>query len=90
MASGISLSAYNNLRLGELLGLQWGDVEIGRKRILVRLRFEARTGQLKEPKTRAGTRFVEVPFVMTQLKEWKLRCPGKNSILIHLSFGDVR
>ena len=50
-------------------------MEIG-NRILVRRQIEAVTGQLREPKTRAGTRFVEMPaFVMIQLIEWKLRCP---------------
>ena len=34
------------------------------------------SGELREPKTKAGTRFVELPsFVISQLRTWKLRCP---------------
>ena len=34
------------------------------------------SGELREPKTKAGTRFVELPsFVISRLRTWKLRCP---------------
>ncbi|HTS51826.1 MAG TPA: site-specific integrase, partial [Burkholderiales bacterium] len=75
--AAIAVLAFGGLRLGELLGLQWGDVEFGRGRLLVRRQLEAVTGELRAPKTRAGTRFVELPVeAMRELKRWKLRCPA--------------
>ena len=77
--AALSVLAYGGLRLGELLGLQWGDVEYAANRLLVRRQLEAVTGELRAPKTKAGTRFVELPtFVMTELKRWQLRCPKGN------------
>ena len=75
--SALSVAAFGGLRLGELLGLQWSDIELPRNRLLVRQQLVEVTGELREPKTRAGTRFVELPtFVMSELKKWKLRCPN--------------
>ena len=74
--AALMVALYGGPRLGELLGLQWGDVEFGANRILVRQELEAVTVELRAPKTRTGTRFIELPrFVMTELKQWKLRCP---------------
>ena len=74
--AALMVAVYGGPRLGELLGLQWGDVEFSANRILVRQQLEAVTGELRTPKTRAGTRFIELPrFVMAELKQWKLRCP---------------
>ncbi len=67
---------FGGLRLGESLGLQWGDVELDRHRIFVRRQLEGVTGELREPKTAAGTRIVELPAsVVSELRRWKLRCP---------------
>jgi integrase len=86
--AALGVLAYGGLRLGELLGLQWGDVELDRSRILVRRQLEALSGELREPKTKAGTRFVELPsFVMRRLKEWKLRSPKGQ---LDLCFPDSR
>ena len=74
--AAIMVAAYGGLRLGELLGLGWADVELSANRLLVRRQLEAVTGELRAPKTKAGSRFVELPgFVMLELKKWKLRCP---------------
>ena len=74
--AAIFVLAFGGLRLGELLGLQWGDVEFDRGRLLVRRQLEAITGELRPPKTRAGTRFVELPpEAMHELRQWKLKCP---------------
>ena len=74
--AAIAVLAYGGLRLGELLGLQWGDVELDRGRLLVQRQLEAGTGTLREPKTKAGTRFVELPsFAINALREWKAGCP---------------
>jgi len=74
--AAVMVLAYGGLRLGELLGLQWGDVELDRGRLYVRRQLEAVTGKFTTPKTTAGTRFVELPgFVIPELRTWKLRCP---------------
>jgi integrase len=74
--AALGVLAYGGLRLGELLGLQWGDVELDQHRILVRRQLCGESGVLREPKTKAGKRFVELPsFVISELRKWKLRCP---------------
>ena len=73
--AGQAQLAYGGLRLGELLGLTWSDVEP--HRIYVRQQLEAVTGHFTQPKTKAGTRFVELPsFVMRRLNEWRVACPN--------------
>lgn len=74
--AGMMVLGYGGLRIGELFGLCWGDFEPGRDRILVRRQLDNVTGEFREPKTKAGTRFVELPpMVIKALREWKLRCP---------------
>lgn len=74
--AAVAVLVYGGLRIGELFGLQWGDVEPDRGRFLVRRQLCNVTGELREPKTKAGTRFVELPPVaVTELRAWKLRCP---------------
>jgi integrase len=74
--AAIAVLGYGGLRLGELGGLQWVDVELERCRIYVRRQLDAISGTFREPKTRAGTRFVELPnFVVRELRAWKIRCP---------------
>jgi integrase len=72
----IAVLAYGGLRIGELLGLTWGDVELSRGRLLVRRQLCGNTGLLREPKTARGQRFVELPSAtIAALEVWKLRCP---------------
>jgi len=67
---------YGGLRLGELLGLSWQDVELGSSRLFVRRQLCGQSGVLRPPKTAAGQRFVSLPpFVIAVLREWKLACP---------------
>jgi integrase len=74
--AAILVLGFGGLRLGELLGLTWGDFEFDRHRILVRRQLEAITGELRDTKTRAGVRFVELPATaIRELKAWRLRCP---------------
>jgi len=74
--AAILVLGLGGLRLGELLGLCWGDIEFPANRLLVRRQLEATTGELRDTKTKAGTRFVSLPpEVMVALKAWKLRCP---------------
>jgi integrase len=50
--------AWTGLRSGEIIGLQWGDVDDGRERITVRR--AVRLGRSKEPKTEAGRRVLDL------------------------------
>lgn len=66
--------AYGGLRIGELVALTWGDLELAKRRLRVALQREGTTGDLTAPKTAAGRRFVELPAVVVQaLREHELR-----------------
>jgi integrase len=67
--------AYAGLRIGELVALTWGDLELDKRRLRVQQQRESCTGNITEPKTAAGRRFVELPsVVVAALKAHKLRC----------------
>lgn len=79
--AAMGVLGYGGLRLGEMLGLKWEDVEFDRNRILVRRQLEAVTGEMRDTKTKAGCRFVELPrFVMRDLRTWKAERPGKEKL----------
>jgi integrase len=74
--AAMGVLGYGGLRIGELLGLQWGDVEFDRGRILVRRQLCTATSELADTKTESGRRFVELPPAeVKELRLWKLRCP---------------
>src|SRR5262249_39940969 len=57
---------YSGLRLGELLGLQWGDVDLDSAVLHVRRQFTL-TRELAEPKTKNGVRRVPLSNDMVAL-----------------------
>jgi integrase len=60
------------IRLGELLGLQWQDVELDEAVLHVRRQW-TRTHELAEPKTRSGLRRVPLsPDMVAELRRHKL------------------
>lgn len=64
---------YAGLRLGELLALQWADVDLGAGVINVQRAWDPKAGVI-EPKSRAGKRAVPIATVLRQaLLEHKLR-----------------
>jgi len=66
--------AYGGLRIGELVALSWGDLELAKRRLRIAQQRESSTGDLTEPKTAAGRRFVELPALVVQaLREHELR-----------------
>jgi integrase len=66
-------AAFTGLRVSELRGLRWCDVEANK--LHVRQRAD-RYNQIGKPKSEAGERTVPFgPFVANTLKEWKLACP---------------
>jgi integrase len=66
--------AYAGLRIGELAGLTWGDLELGKRRLRVAQQIESSTGSVTDLKTPASRRFVELPgVVVAALREHELR-----------------
>lgn len=67
----VTVAAYTGMRKGELLGLQWGDVDFSASRIFVRRTLQE--GHFYEPKTAYSRRSVTVPpAVIEALKTHKL------------------
>jgi integrase len=68
------LAASTGMRRGELLGLQWPDVDIGRARVAVRRSLVTVGHQVvvSEPKTAKGRRSVALdPATVAGLKAWR-------------------
>jgi integrase len=66
---------FTGLRVSELLGLRWHDVDLKHSRLHVRQRAD-RYGQIGQPKSAAGERTIPLPpVVINTLREWKLKCP---------------
>jgi integrase len=64
------------MREGELLGLQWGDIDWNNCQMLVRRTLTRTKDGFKfyEPKTKKSRRRVDVdPTLLLELKKWKLR-----------------
>ena len=53
------------LRQGELLGLQWADLDLDGRRLMVRHTLQRGTGKLVEPKTDRARRNVSLPVYVT-------------------------
>jgi integrase len=72
-------AVFTGLRSSELRGLRWVDVDLAKGEINVRQRAD-RYNVIGKPKSRKGTRTIPIgPFVVNALKEWKLRCPGRDT-----------
>lgn len=73
--AAIGLAGYAGLRLGEIRGLRWGDLDREAGTIAVR-RSLLPDGTPKAPKTEAGVRVVPIlPALRRALVEWELRSP---------------
>ena len=69
------------LRQGELLGLQWGDIDWSPKQVHVRRQFGAR--RFAELKTRHSRRREGLSEeLLSVLQAWKLRCPNGEHDLV--------
>jgi integrase len=61
-------------REGEILGLQWGDIDWVNSQLFVRRTFNH--GRFMEPKTKTSRRKIDLaPGLVHELKKWKLACP---------------
>jgi len=71
----IMLAMYTGMRQGEVLALQWGDIDWNAGTVAV-CRSLTRKKKLKTPKTTSSRRVVELPPVLlSELKRWRLACP---------------
>jgi len=69
------LAAYTGARRGEVLAIQWDQVDLDRRRIRITRSVERLNGdfRFKEPKTKRGQREVAIPpFVVERLRRWKV------------------
>lgn len=67
-------AAGTGLRQGELLALQWSDVDLERGELTVRHTLQRGTGLRAEPKTKRARRTLRIPaFVVTNLRDHRRR-----------------
>src|SRR5262245_7277394 len=71
----IVTAIFTGMRLSELRGLKWSDVDLGLSVIHVRHRADA-WGTLGPTKSKAGKRDIPLaPIVVNALKQWREECP---------------
>jgi integrase len=71
---------FTGLRASELRGLRWQDVDLKSAKLHVRQRAD-RFNRIGAPKTKAAVRSIELPpFLVQELREWKLICPRKGAL----------
>jgi integrase len=67
-------AVLTGMREGELLGLQWGDIDWANRQVHVRRTYNH--GRFYDPKSRAARRKIDLaPELVRSLKQWKLACP---------------
>jgi integrase len=73
---------FTGLRISELRGLRWGDVDLKRSELHVRQRAD-RYNAIGRPKSVAGERVVPLPpTLVSTLRKWKLACPNSELGLV--------
>jgi integrase len=67
-------AVLTGMREGELLGLQWGDIDWANRQVHVRRTYNH--GRFYDPKSKAARRKIDLaPELVRALKQWKLACP---------------
>jgi integrase len=78
----LTVSVFSGLRVSELRGLRWSDVDFKANAISVRQRMD-RFNEIGRPKTKSSARTLPVgPAVIKMLKEWRLACPNGETNLV--------
>jgi integrase len=73
------VAAFTGLRVSELRGLRWSDVDLKTGTVHVRQRADA-WGEIGPPKTHSSERAIPVgPYVVNTLKQWKLASGTKGA-----------
>jgi len=73
------LSALAGLRPGEVLPLEWADVDLDRRVIHVRRNY--RNGVISLPKSGKGREVPIVPFLATELRAWRKKLDPKAELV---------
>ncbi|WP_336490358.1 tyrosine-type recombinase/integrase [Methylobacterium nigriterrae] len=86
----IITAMFTGLRISELRGLRWSDIDLKRKLLTVSQRADA-WKQIGPPKSKSGTRDVPLsPLVVSTLREWRLACPkGEPDLVFPSGAGQV-
>ena len=86
----IVTAIFTGMRLSELRGLPWSDVDPGAGVIHVRQRADA-WGHIGPPKSKAGKRDIPLaPLVLNTLKQWRIECPkGELDLVFPNGVGNV-
>ena len=78
----IVTAIFTGMRLSELRGLNWSDVDLDAGMIHVRQRADA-WGNIGPPKSKAGKRDIPLaPIVVNTLKQWRANCPKSDCDLV--------
>jgi integrase len=76
----LATAAFTGMRVSELLGLTWEDVDFEARVFHVRQRVSG-MGDLGPPKSLAGKRIIPLaPLVVRTLREWRLQCPSRRFV----------
>ncbi len=68
------MAIMTGARQGELLGLEWGDLDLEKNQVYIQRTFN--NGRFFPTKTKGSKRKIDLsPTVMHELKIWKLACP---------------
>ena len=78
----IVAAIFTGMRLSELRGLSWKDVDLDAGQIHVRQRADA-WGKIGPTKSKAGKRDIPLaPLVVNTLKQWRIECPAGSLNLV--------
>ncbi|MHC2089014.1 tyrosine-type recombinase/integrase [Methylobacterium sp. CM6244] len=86
----IVTAMFTGLRISELRGLRWADIDMRRRLLTVCQRADAWKA-IGPPKSESGARDVPLsPLVINTLKEWRLACPkGELDLIFPSGAGQV-
>jgi integrase len=71
----ILTAIFTGLRVSEIRGLRWSDIDLAGRQVHVRQRAD-RYNKIGKPKSESGERAVPLlPMVVNVLREWQLACP---------------
>jgi len=86
----IITAVFTGMRLSELRGLRWGDVDLDAGQIHVRQRADAWL-KIGPTKSKAGMRDIPLaPMVVNTLRQWKANCPqGELDLVFPNTRGNV-
>ena len=78
----VLIAIFTGLRISELRGLRWDDVDLKKAELHVRQRAD-RYNKIGHPKSAAGERVIPLPpMLVNTLRKWKLACPNSELGLV--------